>query len=165
MLMWKSISSGLDMGQSQSVRVRPSMYLLFKCSLNALHMQAVILHVGVCSCSCAYSDKLSLCFFNRCALETWGVMLRVTSSPGLSLLTWMSELCLQSCSEAYTHTDLLNWLRTWNLSWAAHIFFIREGSKCRFPYISGNVLLIYYLFTYTYLYFFLIYETYIMYYV
>lgn len=25
-------------------------------------MQAVILHVGVCCCSCAYSDKLSLCF-------------------------------------------------------------------------------------------------------
>lgn len=28
-------------------------------------MQAVILHVGVCSCSCAYSDKLSLCFFQQ----------------------------------------------------------------------------------------------------
>lgn len=44
-------------------------------------------------------------------------------------------------------------------------FFIWEGSKCRFPYVSGNIFLNYNLFTHTYPYCFLIYETYIMYYV
>lgn len=123
--------------------VRSSMYLVFKCSLTCRLSSCMWARVAAAVhivTNCPYV------FFNRCALETWGVMLRVTSSPGLSLLTWMSELCLQSCSDAYTHTDLLNWLRTWN-----HLFFIREGSKCRFPYISGNLFLNYYLFTHTYL--------------
>lgn len=64
-------------------------------------MQAIIQDVGMCCCSCANSDKGFLWFFvfvfffpNRCVLETWGVMLQVTNSPGLSLLTWPPELCV-----------------------------------------------------------------------
>lgn len=86
--------------------VRPRMYLVFKCSLTcrlSSCMWACVAAAVHIVTNCPYA------FFNRCALETWGVMLRVTSSPGLSLLTWMSELCLQSCSDAYMHTDLLNY--------------------------------------------------------
>lgn len=50
-------------------------------------MQAVILYVGMCRRSCAYTNKLVF-VCNRCAPETWGATLQVTSSPGLSLLTW-----------------------------------------------------------------------------
>lgn len=74
-----------------------------RCDLQRLSdMQAVLLYVGMCRCSCAYTNKLVF-VCNRCAPETWGATLQVTSSPRLSLLTWETRryICqLSSC----THT-------------------------------------------------------------
>lgn len=67
-------------------------------------MQAVILYVGMCRRSCAYTNKLVF-VCNRCAPETWGATLQVTSSPGLSLLTWETRHCIWasvSCQGART---------------------------------------------------------------
>lgn len=56
-------------------------------------MQAFILYVGMCRRSCASTNKLVF-VCNRCAPETWGATLQVTSSPGLSLLTWETKHCI-----------------------------------------------------------------------
>lgn len=76
-----------------------------RCDLQRLsYMQAVILYVGMCRRSCAYTNKLVF-VCNRCAPETWGATLQVTSSPGLSLLTWETKHCIWasvSCRGART---------------------------------------------------------------
>lgn len=59
-----------------------------RCDLQRLSdMQAVMVYVGMCRRSCVYTNKLVF-VCNRCAPETWGATPQVTSSPGLSLLTW-----------------------------------------------------------------------------
>lgn len=52
-----------------------------------------MLYVVMCYRSCAYTNKLVF-VCNRCAPETWGAMLQVTSLPELSLLTWETRHCI-----------------------------------------------------------------------